>query len=80
YYFDWFNEHVIAAGTRALGRGFWKFGDQTVIDGAIVNGSARVVGALAARMRLLQTGFLYSYAFWMVIGLAVLLGWFLVRG
>ena len=79
YFFDWFNENVLAAATRGLGRGFWKVGDQTLIDGALVNGSAGLVATLAGRMRRVQTGFLYSYAFWMVIGLAMLHGWFLVR-
>lgn len=79
YYFDWFNEHVIAAGSRALGRLMWRGGDQLLIDGAMVNGSAGLVGALAGIVRRVQTGFLYSYAFWMVIGLALLLGWFLLR-
>jgi NADH-quinone oxidoreductase subunit L len=78
YYFDWFNENVLAAGSRALGRVFWKAGDQTLIDGALVNGSAHLVGALAAVARRLQTGYLYSYAFWMMIGLAALLAWFLL--
>ena len=80
YFFDWFNENIIAASTRGLGRGFWKIGDQAVIDGALVNGSAGLVATLAGSLRRVQTGFLYSYAFWMVIGLALLLGWFLVRG
>jgi len=79
YYFDWFNENVLAAGSRALGRIFWKAGDQTLIDGALVNGSAGLVGALAGVVRRVQTGYLYTYAFWMVIGLALLLGWFLLR-
>ena len=79
YYFDWFNEHVLAAGSRGLGRLFWKAGDQTLIDGALVNGSAGLVGVLAGVVRRVQTGFLYTYAFWMVIGLALLLGWFLMR-
>ena len=79
YYFDWFNEHVLAAGSRGLGRLLWKAGDQTLIDGALVNGSAGLVGALAGVVRRVQTGFLYTYAFWMVIGLALLLGWFLMR-
>jgi len=79
YYFDWFNEHVLAAGSRGLGRLFWKAGDQTLIDGALVNGSAGLVGVLAGVVRRVQTGFLYTYAFWMVIGLALLLGWFLLR-
>lgn len=79
YYFDWFNEYVIAAGSRALGRVLWRGGDQRLIDGALVNGSAGVVVALAGVARRIQTGLLYSYAFWMVIGLALLLGWFLLR-
>jgi NADH-quinone oxidoreductase subunit L len=79
YYFDWFNENVLAAGSRRLGRLFWKAGDEFLIDGGLVNGSAGLVGALAGVLRRLQTGYLYSYAFWMVIGLAALLGWFLIR-
>jgi NADH-quinone oxidoreductase subunit L len=79
YGFDWFNENVIARGSRLLGTGFWKVGDQFLIDGAVVNGSANTVGFLAGIVRRVQSGFLYSYAFWMVIGLAVMLGWFLTR-
>jgi NADH-quinone oxidoreductase subunit L len=79
YYFDWFNMHVIVPLTRATGRLLWHGGDQTVIDGGMVDGSAEVIGRAARRARLLQNGLLYSYAFWMIIGLAVLLGWFLVR-
>jgi len=78
YYFDWFNENVIARLSRALGSLFWKGGDRTIIDGGLVNGSAYTVNALAGIVRRVQTGFLYSYAFWMVIGLALLLGWILV--
>jgi NADH-quinone oxidoreductase subunit L len=79
YYFDWFNENILAAGSRRLGSVFWRQGDQFLIDDGIVNGSAGIVGSFAAIARRLQTGYLYSYAFWMVIGLAVMLGWFLVR-
>jgi len=78
YYFDWFNENVLAAGSRWLGRVFWRAGDQVLIDGAVVNGSANLVGALAGVIRRVQTGYLYSYAFWMIIGLAALLAWFLL--
>jgi len=78
YYFDWFNENVLSAGSRLLGRVFWKAGDQAVIDGALVNGSAQLVATLAGVVRRLQTGYLYSYAFWMTIGLAMLLAWFLI--
>jgi len=78
YYFDWFNENVIARLARVLGAVFWTAGDRGIIDGAAVNGSAWTVGALASVVRRIQTGFLYSYAFWMVIGMALLLGWYLV--
>ncbi len=74
YYFDWFNENVLARGSALLGKVFWKVGDQTLIDGVAVNGSADTVGFVAGVVRRVQTGFLYSYAFWMVIGLAVMLG------
>ncbi len=79
YYFDWFNENVLAPLARGLGMVFWRGGDQGLIDGGMVNGSAGTVGWLAGVMRQLQSGFLYSYAFWMIIGLALLLGWFLTR-
>jgi NADH-quinone oxidoreductase subunit L len=79
YYFDWFNENVVVPLARGLGVLLWRGGDQLVIDGAIVNGSAEAVGRLAGVTRLLQSGFLYSYAFWMIIGLAVSLGWFLIH-
>jgi NADH-quinone oxidoreductase subunit L len=54
-------------------------GDQGIIDGVIVNGSAGAVGFVAGVIRRVQSGFLYSYAFWMVIGLAAMIGWFLTR-
>jgi NADH-quinone oxidoreductase subunit L len=79
YYFDWFNEKVLARASRALGFGLWRGGDQAVIDGVLVNGSAGAVGWFAGVARGLQSGFLYSYAFWMIVGLVLLLGWFLVR-
>jgi NADH-quinone oxidoreductase subunit L len=79
YYFDWFNETVIAALTRLIGVGLWKAGDQGLIDGAMVNGSAATIGRLGTLLRRVQSGYLYSYAFWMVIGLALLLGWFLAH-
>jgi NADH-quinone oxidoreductase subunit L len=76
YYFDWFNENVIAAGARLLGRGLWKGGDEAVIDGAI-NGSARGIGSLAGVMRSWQTGRLYQYALVMLLGIFGLLTWML---
>ena len=79
YYFDWFNENVLARASRGLGTVLWKAGDQAVIDGTLVNGSAAAVNWFAGIARRIQTGYLYSYALWMVVGLAVLLGWFLLK-
>ncbi len=79
YYFDWFNERVLAVLARGVGITLWKAGDQVLIDGALVNGSAATVGWFGSVVRRVQSGYLYAYAFWMVIGLAVLLGWYLVR-
>jgi NADH-quinone oxidoreductase subunit L len=77
YYFDWFNEQVLAALARLIGVGLWKGGDEGLIDGAMVNGGAATVGWTGSLLRRIQSGYLYSYAFWMMIGLAVLLAWFL---
>jgi NADH-quinone oxidoreductase subunit L len=79
YYFDWFNEKVLAALTRAAGTALWKGGDEGLIDGAMVNGTAEGVGWFGGVLRRVQSGYLYSYAFWMIIGLAVLLGWYLTH-
>jgi NADH-quinone oxidoreductase subunit L len=79
YYFDWFNENVIARATRALAFGLWKVGDETLIDGVAVNGSAKAVGMLAVVTRGLQSGYLYHYAFAMIVGLAALVGWLVFR-
>ena len=78
YYFDWVNEKIIAPLTRGIGIGLWKGGDEVLIDGAMVNGTAQGVSWFGSVLRLVQNGYLYSYAFWMMIGLALLLGWFLV--
>ena len=75
YYFDWFNENVLAAGARLLGRGLWKGGDQALIDGLFVNGSARLVGVFAGVVRLIQTGHLYWYALVMILGVFGLMTW-----
>ncbi|MGA7539484.1 MAG: NADH-quinone oxidoreductase subunit L [Steroidobacteraceae bacterium] len=80
YCFDWINEKIIAPLARGIGFALWKGGDQGVIDGALVNGSAAAVGWFGGVVRRVQNGYLYSYAFWMVIGLAALIGWFLARG
>ena len=73
YYFDKFNEWFFAGGARLLGRGLWKAGDQVLIDGVLVNGSAKLVGWVSALVRLYQSGQIYRYAFSMIIGVFVLL-------
>ncbi len=78
YGFDRFNDWFFAAGSRKTGHFFWQVGDVKAIDGIVVNGSARSVGWLASVVRKSQTGFLYHYAFAMIIGLVLLVGGILV--
>mgnify|MGYP005810339429 FL=1 len=73
YFFDDINQTVFAGGLRGLGGLLWRVGDVALIDGLAVNGTARTVGRLAAVLRHMQTGYLYHYAFAMIIGLAALL-------
>jgi NADH-quinone oxidoreductase subunit L len=80
YYADELYQRVFAAGGRGVGTVLWKAGDQAVIDGVMVNGTARVIGRIAAVVRRVQSGYLYHYAFAMVIGLTALLGWLLWAG
>lgn len=68
YYMDKFNDVVFAGGARVLGGGLWKIGDKGLIDGLIVNGSAKAVGWFAKVTRLWQSGYIYHYAFVMIIG------------
>ncbi len=75
YYFDDLWIKGFAGGGRAIGRFLWQKGDQMLIDDMLVNGTARTVGRLAGSIRQIQTGYLYTYAFAMFIGLAALLGW-----
>ena len=75
FYFDRFNEVVFAGCARALGRGLWADGDRAVIDGVLVNGTASAVAAFARLARGVQTGYIYRYAFAMVIGVCLLLLW-----
>ena len=79
YGFDRFNDWFFAGGARLLGRGLWKGGDQGLIDGVAVNGSAKVVGWVASLVRLFQSGYIYQYAFSMIIGVFVLLTLWLNR-
>ncbi|UZG43127.1 NADH-quinone oxidoreductase subunit L [Caldimonas thermodepolymerans] len=75
YYMDWINENVIAAGARLIGRGLWKGGDAGLIDGIVINGSAKLVGWGASVVRLFQSGYIYHYALVMIIGIFVLMTW-----
>ena len=76
YGFDEFNELVFGGGARGAGEMLWRVGDVAVIDGAGVNGTARLVGWISGKLRRLQTGYLYHYAFAMIIGALLLLGYF----
>lgn len=68
YYLDDIYFALFAKGSRLLGTGFWKVGDQALIDGLVVNGSAKLVGLFSRVTRKLQSGFIYSYATAMIIG------------
>ena len=76
YYLDWINENIVARGARALGTGLWKGGDQAIIDGALVNGSWKLVGRISGAVRWLQSGYIYHYAFAMLLGIFVLMTYF----
>ncbi|USX16357.1 NADH-quinone oxidoreductase subunit L [Oxalobacteraceae bacterium OTU3CAMAD1] len=77
YYMDKFNEVVFAGGARLLGNGLWNVGDKTLIDGLLVNGSAKVVNWISKLTRLGQTGYIYHYAFVMILGILGFLVYFL---
>jgi NADH-quinone oxidoreductase subunit L len=76
YYLDWINENILARGARALGTGLWKGGDQAIIDGALVNGSWKLVGRISAAIRWMQSGYIYHYAFAMLLGVFLLMTYF----
>ncbi|MFN4030491.1 MAG: NADH-quinone oxidoreductase subunit L [Acidovorax temperans] len=76
YYLDWINENILAKGARALGVGLWKIGDQAIIDGGVVNGSWKLVGAISGVVRWVQSGFIFHYALVMILGVFALMTWF----
>jgi NADH-quinone oxidoreductase subunit L len=78
YGFDAFNQYVFTRGTKSLGQIFYKKGDQFLIDGVIVNGTARILGSIAAKGRQIQSGYLYHYIAAMVLGLFGFLCWLLL--
>ena len=79
FYFDEIYQAVFARGSVGLGTALWRVGDVALIDGAMVNGSARVVGWLSGVVRRMQSGYLYHYAFAMIIGLSALIAWYVLR-
>jgi NADH-quinone oxidoreductase subunit L len=79
YGFDRLYDWLFAGGARRLGGGLWRWGDVTLIDGLMVNGSARVVGWVAGLIRTLQSGYIYHYAFGMILGVLVILSIWLLR-
>ncbi|MFC5479328.1 NADH-quinone oxidoreductase subunit L [Massilia suwonensis] len=76
YYMDKFNQAVFAGGARAVGTGLWKGGDRALIDGLLVNGSAKLVGWFSMITRTFQTGYIYHYAFVMIVGVMATLLYF----
>ena len=76
YGVDWVYENVFARGARVLGTVFWKAGDQAVIDGAVVNGSWKIVGKIASVIRWFQSGYIYHYALVMILGIFLLMTYF----
>jgi len=77
YYMDRFNEIVFAGGARLLGQGLWNVGDKGLIDGLVVNGSAKLVGWFSKLVRLFQSGYIYHYAFVMILGVLAFLVYFM---
>ena len=76
YFLDWINENILARGARMLGTGLWQVGDRTLIDGLLVNGSWKVVGWVAGVVRWFQSGYLYHYALVMILGVFMLMTYF----
>ncbi len=77
YFADEFNMAVFAGGAIALGKGLWAAGDRFLIDGLIVNGTAKFTAWAASVMRKMQTGYLYHYAFSIIIGVLAIMSWLL---
>jgi NADH-quinone oxidoreductase subunit L len=79
YYFDRFNDWFFAGGARGVGRFASNVGDRTIIDGLVVNGTARLIGVFSRVFRRIQSGYVYHYAFVMIVGVFGLLYWWGVR-
>ncbi len=76
YYMDWINENIIARAARGLGIGLWKGGDRGVIEAGVVNLSWKLVGLISGLVRRAQTGYLYHYAFVMIVGVLAFMSYF----
>ena len=76
YFMDWINENILARAARGLGVGLWKGGDRALIDGLVVNGSWKLVGWVSGVVRWFQSGYLYHYALVMILGVLVLMSYF----
>ncbi|MGM9480141.1 NADH-quinone oxidoreductase subunit L [Roseateles sp. NT4] len=75
YFMDWINENILARAARLIGLGLWKGGDAGLIDGLVINGSAKAIGGIAGLVRRFQTGYLYWYALVMILGVTGLMTW-----
>ena len=76
YYLDWINENIVARGARGLGIALWKGGDQALIDGAVVNGSWKLMARIGGVLRALHSGYLSHYALFMILGVFALMTYF----
>jgi NADH-quinone oxidoreductase subunit L len=76
YWFDDFNQAVFASSARNTGKFLWQLGDIRIIDGILVDGTSQAIRWVSGKIRNIQTGHLYDYAFTMIIGLLLLLAFF----
>lgn len=77
YFFDTLWMKVFPSIGKSIGRILWKQGDEKMIDGVLVNGTAYGIRSIASVIRNIQTGYLYHYAFAMIVGLVIILSWLL---
>ena len=75
YYFDYLIEKVIGKSFKKIGNAFWTFGDIKIIDDGLVNGSIRNIHIISSKFKKMQSGYIYHYAFMMILSLSLFLGW-----
>lgn len=80
YFFDEFNQKVFARGGHWLGQALWRYGDKAVIDEGIIDGGTQTLKNIASKVRKLQTGYLFHYALFMLVGLVAFLAWLILKG